>query len=135
MLENEKSIKLLFNTKIKSKSKLNNLLFSLIAFSSFFIISIIILSLKPNKIESDLKSFLPSDEKWDWSPKGDKIKTKWGKNLDPEKVWQEYPRPQLERKDWLNLNGAWSYSITQKDAQKPETPDGKILVPFPLESS
>ena len=135
MLENEKSIKLLLNTKIKSKSKLNNLFFSLIAFSSFFILSIIILSLKPNKIESDLKSFLPSDEKWDWSPKGDKIKTKWGKNLDPEKVWQEYPRPQLERKDWLNLNGAWSYSITQKDAQKPETPDGKILVPFPLESS
>ena len=35
------------------------------------------------------------------------IKTKWGKNLDKNNIWQEYPRPQLERKDWLNLNGYW----------------------------
>ena len=40
-----------------------------------------------------------------WIPKGDKIKTKWGINLDINNVWQEYPRPQLERKEWINLNG------------------------------
>ena len=70
-----------------------------------------------------------------WCPAGNKIKTKWGKNLDPKKVWQEYPRPQLERKQWLNLNGIWSYSITDINSQKPDNFDGEILVPFSIESS
>ena len=74
-------------------------------------------------------------EKWNWSPAGNKIKTKWGQNLNPEKIWPEYPRPQLERKDWLNLNGPWFYSITDSDYIKPEKYDGIILVPFSLESS
>ena len=70
-----------------------------------------------------------------WSPAGNKIKTKWGINLNPDKVWQEYPRPQLQRKDWLNLNGFWYYSITDINSPKPEVFDKKILVPFCLESS
>ena len=74
-------------------------------------------------------------EKLKWCPAGNKIKTKWGKNLDPKKVWQEYPRPQLERKQWLNLNGIWSYSITDINSQKPDNFDGEILVPFSIESS
>ena len=74
-------------------------------------------------------------EKLKWCPAGNKIKTKWGKNLDPKKVWQEYPRPQLERKQWLNLNGIWSYSITDVNSQKPDNFDGEILVPFSIESS
>ena len=74
-------------------------------------------------------------EKLKWCPAGNKIKTKWGKNLDPNKVWQEYPRPQLERKQWLNLNGIWSYSITDINSQKPDNFDGEILVPFSIESS
>ena len=51
-------------------------------------------------------------KQYKWYPAGDKIKTKWGVNLSSNKIWQEYPRPQLERKDWLNLNGIWSYKIT-----------------------
>ena len=47
-----------------------------------------------------------------WSPAGNKIKTKWGITLNPDNVWQEYPRPQLQREDWMNLNGFWYYSIT-----------------------
>ena len=74
-------------------------------------------------------------EKLKWCPAGNKIKTKWGKNLDPKNVWQEYPRPQLERKQWLNLNGIWSYSITDVNSQKPDNFDGEILVPFSIESS
>ena len=70
-----------------------------------------------------------------WYPAGDKIKTIWGKNLDPDKIWQEYPRPQLERKDWINLNGLWSYSIRTANDLNPITHDGNILVPFPIESS
>ena len=74
-------------------------------------------------------------EKLKWCPAGNKIKTKWGKNLDPKKVWQEYPRPQIERKEWLNLNGIWSYSITDVNSQKPDNFDGELLVPFSIESS
>ena len=70
-----------------------------------------------------------------WHPVGTRIKTKWGNNLKPENVWQEYPRPQLERKDWLNLNGIWHYSITDIDSKKPEKFEQKILLPFCLESS
>ena len=70
-----------------------------------------------------------------WIPKGDKIKTKWGINLDINNVWQEYPRPQLERKEWINLNGPWLYSITEIGSPKPQKPDGIILIPFPIESS
>ena len=76
-----------------------------------------------------------SSEESKWVPAGNKIKTKWGKNLTPNNIWQEYPRPQLERKDWLNLNGFWSYSITDIHSTKPEKFDEKILVPFCLESS
>ena len=70
-----------------------------------------------------------------WYPAGDRIKTIWGKNLDPDKIWQEYPRPQLERKEWMNLNGLWSYSIRSANDLNPSIHDGNILVPFPIESS
>ena len=75
------------------------------------------------------------DDKWEWKPQGNRIKTRWGKSLDPKNVWPEYPRPQLQRTEWLNLNGEWSYSIRNKDQTRPHIPDGKILVPFPIESS
>ncbi len=61
--------------------------------------------------------------------------TPWGENVTAENVWQEYPRPQMVREHWQNLNGHWDYAIT--DVQDHETPqdwDGKILVPFCLES-
>ena len=70
-----------------------------------------------------------------WYPAGDKIKTKWGVNLSYNKIWQEYPRPQLERKDWLNLNGIWSYNITDDNSTLVGKSDGKILVPFCVESA
>ena len=59
--------------------------------------------------------------------------TEWGKNLDPQNVLPEYPRPQLVRKKWRNLNGYWDYAIT-KFANEPENYDGKILVPFSPEA-
>lgn len=59
--------------------------------------------------------------------------TEWCKNLDPQNVLPEYPRPQLVRKNWRNLNGYWDYAIT-KFANEPENYDGKILVPFSPEA-
>ena len=70
-----------------------------------------------------------------WKPAGDKIKTEWADKVDPQNVLPEYPRPIMERPQWLNLNGLWDYAITKKDAPLPKTFDGKVLVPFAIESS
>lgn len=70
-----------------------------------------------------------------WHPAGDKLKTQWASEVDPENVLPEYPRPIMEREQWLNLNGLWEYSITDKNSPKPEVNDGEILVPFAVESS
>ena len=72
--------------------------------------------------------------KVEWVPVGDHIMTVWGENLDPENVLAEYPRPQMIREQWMNLNGLWEYAITPADAV-PEKMDGHILVPFAVESA
>ena len=61
------------------------------------------------------------------------MKTIWGEHLNPEAVLQEYPRPQLVRESYENLNGYWDIAITKTDA-RPDTWDGKILVPFSPEA-
>ena len=70
-----------------------------------------------------------------WAPAGDRIRTSWADEVSPSNAHREYPRPQMIRKDWKCLNGLWDYAITPVDAPQPETPDGKILVPFCVESS
>ena len=70
-----------------------------------------------------------------YAPAGDKIKTKWADEVNPEKVLPEYPRPLMTRSDWKNLNGLWNYAITAKDGKQPSAYDGEILVPFCIESS
>ncbi len=73
---------------------------------------------------------------YEWKPKGDKIKTIFSEKVDPNNPLPEYPRPNLIRESWLNLNGLWDYTIT--DISNTEIPNSfpeKILVPFPLESS
>jgi len=71
----------------------------------------------------------------EWKPAPSPLMTKWGKQVTPANAWREYPRPQLVRKDWQNLNGLWDYAIVKKDAPKPEKWDGEILVPFCAESA
>ena len=70
-----------------------------------------------------------------WKPAGGHIMTKWGETLTPSAVLPEYPRPGMVRKSWMNLNGLWDYSITAAGADCPQTSDGKILVPFAIESA
>ena len=63
--------------------------------------------------------------------------TTWGEKVTSENAWREYPRPQMVRSNWTNLNGEWDYAITSvtNTPGRPERWDGKILVPFPLEST
>ena len=70
-----------------------------------------------------------------WNPGKDKIRTEWAEKINPDKVWQEYPRPVMERSEWRNLNGLWDYAILPLGAPEPSTFGGKILVPFAAESN
>ncbi len=72
----------------------------------------------------------------DWKAAPAPLMTKWGKQVSAAKTpWPEYPRPQLVRDQWLNLNGLWDYAITPRTAPRPEKWDGQILVPFCAESA
>jgi hypothetical protein len=71
----------------------------------------------------------------DYQPAGERIMTRWGESLDPDHVWQEYPRPQMRRPDWMNLNGLWDYALQPKTLPGPSVYQGKILVPFCIESA
>src|SRR5680860_192665 len=70
-----------------------------------------------------------------WKPAGEKIKTAWAEKIDVNNVLSEYPRPIMERADWQNMNGLWEYAITKAGSPQPDSFDGKILVPFAVESS
>ncbi|RYY27209.1 MAG: glycoside hydrolase family 2 [Chitinophagaceae bacterium] len=63
------------------------------------------------------------------------IQTRWAKEVSPSNALKEYPRPQLVRSSWVNLNGLWEYAITAKDAAQPSSFTGSILVPYPIESA
>ena len=56
-----------------------------------------------------------------WKPVGDKIKTPWAEKVDPANVLPEYPRPQMVRAQWVNLNGLWDYAIKPVGAMEPKT--------------
>lgn len=63
------------------------------------------------------------------------MSTPWTAKVDPAAPLPEYPRPQLQRDAWMNLNGPWDYAIRARDLlAAPATFDGKIIVPFPIES-
>lgn len=70
-----------------------------------------------------------------WKPSGEKIKTPWAEKIDVKNVLPEYPRPIMERAEWLNLNGLWDYSILKTGSAEPTSFNGQILVPYPVESS
>ena len=70
-----------------------------------------------------------------WQIAGDKIRTPWADQVMPDEVLPEYPRPQLRRTEWQNLNGLWQYALTEKGLPEPAVWDGNILVPFAIESA
>jgi hypothetical protein len=71
----------------------------------------------------------------EWRPKAGPLMTRWARQVDPDQTLPEYPRPLMQRPRWLNLNGLWDYAIVARDVQRPESWQGQILVPFPVESA
>lgn len=72
-----------------------------------------------------------------WQMKYAPIMTDWAQLVDTNAPLPEYPRPQLVRTDWLNLNGIWQFQagVSNQPAPTNQTLSGEILVPFPMESA
>ncbi len=70
-----------------------------------------------------------------WKPVENVMLTQWAADIDPQKILPEYPRPQMLRNEWQNLNGLWDFSLASRDLKKIDSYDEKILVPFPVESA
>jgi Glycosyl hydrolases family 2, sugar binding domain/Glycosyl hydrolases family 2/Glycosyl hydrolases family 2, TIM barrel domain len=62
------------------------------------------------------------------------LQTRWAADVTPGRVLPEYPRPQMARKQWTNLNGTWDYAITGLNDARPDRFTAHVLVPFPIES-
>jgi hypothetical protein len=71
-----------------------------------------------------------------WRAQNAPLMTRWASQVMPDNVHREYPRPQMERPEWVTLNGLWDYAITPREATSfPKKYQGQILVPFPAESA
>jgi len=70
-----------------------------------------------------------------WAPVQGHIMTPWAKDVRSDKAWPEYPRPQMVRQAWKNLNGLWDYAVRPAAEPQPSAWDGQILVPFCIESA
>ena len=70
-----------------------------------------------------------------WEPVRDRILTRWADEVSPDAPLPEYPRPQMTRPEWRNLNGVWSFTLASRDAARPAAIDREILVPFAVESA
>ena len=94
--------------------------------------------MKKNLILAVLAALTTLTASAQWQPVGDRIRTQWAEKVDPQNVLPEYPRPQMTRTQdpngWINLNGLWDYAIAPLGTE-PAQYDGKILVPFAVESS
>lgn len=80
-------------------------------------------------------SFSACAQQNDWQPAKNPLMTRWADDINPENPLPEYPRPQMKRTEWKNLNGLWDYAIRPVLKTKPESWQGEILVPYPIESA
>lgn len=65
----------------------------------------------------------------------ERLHTRWAQDVKPESPLPDYPRPQMVRKTWINLNGLWDYAVVPKQQESVSVFEGKIVVPFAIESS
>ncbi|MDT7793865.1 MAG: hypothetical protein QOD59_3301, partial [Mycobacterium sp.] len=81
----------------------------------------------------------PADAATQWHPQSPPLSTPWTHLVGPNNALPEYPRPQMVRKRWMNLNGVWDYTgRSGQDALAAPPPASeyreRILVPYPTES-
>jgi hypothetical protein len=72
-----------------------------------------------------------------WIPKTPPLSTPWTSQVSPTNALPEYPRPQLVRSEWQNLNGVWEFAGASSITNPPvgqTLPEG-VLVPYPIESA
>jgi len=81
--------------------------------------------------------FLTTQLMADWSPQKAPLMTRWAKDVSPENVHVDYPRPQMVREKWMSLNGLWQFQHVAELGQPPvgKQLERQILVPFPPESA
>lgn len=79
--------------------------------------------------------FAVNAQQQQWHLLTNRITTPWAQKVDPKAPLPEYPRPQMVRGNWQNLNGLWSYAIIPKNQNEPSKYNGQILVPFAVESA
>ncbi|HNQ22586.1 MAG TPA: glycoside hydrolase family 2 TIM barrel-domain containing protein [Phycisphaerae bacterium] len=68
-------------------------------------------------------------------PSAPGLRTRWAEAVTPANAHPEYPRPQMVRPEWQNLNGLWEFAVTAKAESRPSEWPQRILVPFPVESA
>lgn len=71
----------------------------------------------------------------EWAIQDNPILSRWAENVSPNNALPEYPRPQFVRKQWRSLNGVWDYAILPVGKSEVDKYEGKILVPYPVESA
>jgi autotransporter-associated beta strand protein len=72
-----------------------------------------------------------------WQPLVAPLMTEWAQQVNATNVLPEYPRPQMVRSNWQNLNGVWEFQAGATNDPVPvgQNLAGTILVPFPMESA
>ena len=72
----------------------------------------------------------------EWKLKPPPLSTRWTSEVSPTNALPEYPRPQMVRPDWQNLNGVWQFAAATQDQPPPINQElaERVLVPFPVES-
>ena len=78
----------------------------------------------------------PSDDNG-WQVGQPRLTTPWTDQVSPSNALPEYPRPQLTRARWQNLNGVWQFAGASAGEAPPVGEDlaESILVPYPTESA
>ncbi len=72
-----------------------------------------------------------------WSPKTPPLTTPWTDDVSPSNALPEYPRPQMTRDRWQNLNGVWEFAAAAPGEAPPVGAElaERVLVPYPIESA
>ncbi len=68
-----------------------------------------------------------------WKPAEGPLQTRWTQSITPDNVWPEYPRPQMVRENWTNLNGLMTYDreVVKIDFEAASEAARKLYLPTP----